>query len=103
MNAKVLAKEDWSGYFSQINKKVEGKRVRIEVLGALLGDQVLVKSVSLLGVTYEAKEERIELMLKGITHVIDKPRKVSVQEDDGVVRAIEVVDGDERHQLLTFN
>jgi len=77
--------------------------VRIEVLGALLGDQVLVKSVSLLGVTYEAKEERIELMLKGITHVIDKPRKVSVQEDDGVVRAIEVVDGDERHQLLTFN
>ncbi|MBW9114743.1 DUF5335 family protein [Rhizobium cauense] len=102
MSVKIIAKSDWASYFSRLHKEVAGKEIKIEVIGVTLGDQVLVKSAPLLGAAYEAKHDTLEFLVKGMTHVVEKPQKVSVQEDNGKMFAIEVVDCDERHQLLTF-
>jgi hypothetical protein len=37
-----------------------------------------------------------------MTHVVDHPQKISIQDDDGKVFAIEVIDVGDRHQLMTF-
>ncbi|KWV57224.1 hypothetical protein AS026_31325 [Rhizobium altiplani] len=102
MGVMVLPKSEWAAYFSRLRKKVEGKEIKIEVLGATIGDQILVRSAPLLGATYEPKEDALEISVKGMTHVVDHPQKISIQDDDGRVFAIEVIDAGDRHQLMTF-
>lgn len=102
MEVKVLAKSEWPTYFSRLHKAVEGKKIKIEVVGAMLGDQILVKSAPLLGATYEPRENTLEISVNGMTHVVEKPREISVQDDDGEILAIEVVDMGDRHQIMTF-
>lgn len=102
MGVTVLAKVDWPGYFSRLAKAVEGRTIRIEVFGETLGDQILVRSASLLGATYEPKEDALEISVKGMTHIVDRPQKISVQDDNGRILTIEVIDFGDRHQLMTF-
>ncbi len=102
MGVKVLPKSEWTAYFSQLHKEVEGKEIKIEVLGETIGDQVLVRSAPLLGATYEPKEDALEISVKGMTHVVDRPQKISIQDEDGQIFALEVIDAGGRHQLMTF-
>ncbi|EPE96826.1 DUF5335 family protein [Rhizobium grahamii] len=102
MGLKVLPKSDWPAYFSELHKEVEGKEVKIEILGQTLGDQVLVRSAKLIGATYEPKEDALEISVKGITHVVDRPQKISILQENGSIVAIDVIDIGDRHQLMTF-
>ncbi|CAN7335077.1 DUF5335 family protein [Rhizobium sp. LjRoot258] len=102
MGVTVLPKSEWTAYFSRLHKEVEGKEIKIEVLGATIGDQILVRSAPLLGATYEPKEDALEISVKGMTHVVDRPQKISIQDDNGKIFAIEVIDVGDRHQLMTF-
>ncbi|MDP9813354.1 hypothetical protein J2W42_006227 [Rhizobium tibeticum] len=102
MGLKVLAKAEWATYFSHLHEAVQSKEIKIEVVGATVGDQILVKSSPLLGATYEPKEDMLELSVKGMTHVVERPRKITVQDEEGEVVAIEVIDFAERQQILTF-
>ncbi len=102
MGSKVLAKAEWAAYFSHLHEAVQGKEIKIEIVGATVGDQILVKSTPLLGATYEVKQDMLELLVEGMTHVIERPRKITVQDEEGEVVAIEVLDLADRHQILTF-
>lgn len=102
MGVRVLPKSDWSAYFSELHKEVEGKEIKIEVIGETLGDQVLIRSSTLIGATYEPKEDALEISVKGMTHVVDRPQKISVLDENGTVCAIDVIDIGARHQLMTF-
>ncbi|NLS08249.1 DUF5335 family protein [Rhizobium sp. P32RR-XVIII] len=102
MGARVLAKSEWAPYFSRLHRVVQGRGIKIEVVGAALGDQVLLESAALLGATYEPRQDTLEISVKGITHVINEPRKISIQMGNGDVSAIEVVDSAERQQILIF-
>ncbi|OWV99851.1 DUF5335 family protein [Rhizobium sp. R693] len=102
MSVTVLPKSEWTAYFSRLHKELEGREIKIEVLGATIGDQVLVRSAPLLGATYEPKEDALEISFKGMTHVVDRPQKISIQDDNGKIFAIEIIDDGDRHQLMTF-
>jgi hypothetical protein len=102
MGLRVLAKAEWATYFSHLHEAAQGKEIKIEVVGATVGDQILVKSTPLLGATYEPKLDMLELSVKGMTHVVERPQKITVQDDEGEVVAIEVIDLADRHQILTF-
>ncbi|RDJ03778.1 DUF5335 family protein [Rhizobium grahamii] len=102
MGLKVLPKSDWPACFSELHKEVEGKEVKIEILGQTLGDQVLVRSAKLIGATYEPKEDALEISVKGITHVVDRPQKISILQENGTIVAIDVIDIGDRRQLMTF-
>ncbi|MCS4093677.1 DUF5335 domain-containing protein [Rhizobium sp. BK176] len=102
VGVRVLPKSDWSAYFSELHKEVEGKEIKIEVIGETLGDQVLIRSSTLIGATYEPKEDALEISVKGMTHVVDRPQKISVLDENGTVCAIDVIDIGARHQLMTF-
>jgi len=102
MGVRVLPKSDWSTFFSELHKEVEGKEIKIEIIGETLGDQVLVRSATLIGATYEPREDALEISVKGMTHVVDRPQKISVLDENGTVCAIDVIDIGARHQLMTF-
>ncbi|WP_431323030.1 DUF5335 family protein [Rhizobium sp. YTU87027] len=88
-----------------LTKIVEGKEIRIEVPGLAIGDQVLVNPAHLLGATYEPKQDFLEILeisVKGMTHVVEQPQTISVEDNEGEIFAIEVIDCRQRHQLMTF-
>ncbi|NLS07532.1 DUF5335 family protein [Rhizobium sp. P32RR-XVIII] len=102
MASKTLPPAEWHPYVARLSETIRGKQVRIEVVGPALGVQVLVRSSSILGITYEPKRNTLEILLDGLDHLIEKPKAISVQEDDGVLFALEIVDRDDQHQILTL-
>ena len=48
----------------------------VEVLGDDLGDQSLVQGARLLGITYDAHADALELELDATTHRIEGPKEV---------------------------
>src|SRR5215210_6270415 len=91
--AKKLEKSIWRSYFDTVSKALVGKRVEIEVASLKLGDQIEAEWLPLIGITYDPKDDLIEVALEGVDHLIYKPREIW----------IEVVDGDGVRQIVTLS
>jgi hypothetical protein len=89
-----LAKADWQSYFDRISKRLTGKRAEIEVTGLTLGDQFAAKWLPLIGITYDSKDDLLEIALEGLDHIIHKPRSVTVDDGPEGPRSMEIVDSD---------
>ncbi|MGO4440172.1 DUF5335 family protein [Rhizobium sp. RAF56] len=102
MTVITIAKTEWPVFFSRLRVAVHGKKMTIEIVGASLGDQILVKSSPLEGATYEPRNDTLEISIAAMTHVVEKPEQISVQIDHGEIIAIEVAEPGDRRQILTF-
>ena len=100
MAARTLAKPEWQSYCDRISKGLTGKRARIEVIGLKVGDQIAAEWVPLLGLTYDSKDDLLEIALEGLDHLIGKPRAISVDDGPEGLASMEIVDSDGRRQIL---
>jgi len=100
MAARSLAKSEWQSYCDRISKGLTGKRVEIEVTGLRIGDQIAVKQLPLLGITYDSKDDLVEIGMEGLDHLIQKPRSVSVDDGPEGLTSMEIVDSEGRRQIL---
>jgi hypothetical protein len=103
MTTRILDKSEWHSYFDSFGKVSLGKQLHIEIVDARLGDQVLVETSPLVGITYEPGQDMLEIALKGLDHLIEHPRKISIEEKDGVLKSFEVIDSEGRHQIVTVH
>jgi hypothetical protein len=102
MTVRTLAKENWQSYCDQISKSLVGKRTYIEVGGVTFGDQVAAKWLPLLGITYDSKDDLLEIAMEGIDHLIRRPTRISVDDGPDGLRSMEIVDSDRRQQIVKF-
>jgi hypothetical protein len=77
-----------------------GKRAEVEAASLDLGDQIVAEWVPLLGVTYDAQDDLLDVALNGLNHLIRRPREIYVQESPKGVEAIAVVSADGVKQIL---
>jgi hypothetical protein len=77
-----------------------GKQVEIEVIGLSMGAQIEQEWIQLLGITYDPKDDLIEILVEGLDHLIPKPREVWVDHDAIGLASIEVVDADDVRQII---
>ena len=69
--------------------------VDTEVLSPDWGDQFEAEGAHLLGITYDPKDNALEFEYEGGEHRIPRPKEVwTAEEQDGFVKAIEVVRDD---------
>jgi Family of unknown function (DUF5335) len=95
MTARKLDKSEWKPFFDGISKVLGAKQAEIEVLSLDLGDQVEAEWLPLLGLTYDPKNDVLEVGLEGLDHLISKPRDIYV-EDGGVgLASLAIVDAGE--------
>ena len=92
MAVRTLENQEWHGYFDLISRGLLGKRAEIEVASLELGDQIEAEWVPLLGITYDQKDDVLEIALDGLDHLIPKPRQIFVDEGLGGLASFEVVD-----------
>jgi len=102
MATRLLAKPEWHFYFDRIASAMEGKRAQIEVTELRLGDQIEARWVPLLGITYDQKNDLLEIAMEGLDHLVRKPNSITVEEGPDGLNSLEIVDADQNHQIVTL-
>ena len=100
--AKQLEKSQWRAYFDRISKTLVGKRAEIEVASLKLGDQIEAQWLPLLGISYDPKNDIIEIALEGVDHLIHKPREIYVEQEGLELSSLEVIDAEGARQIVVL-
>jgi hypothetical protein len=95
--------EHFDEYTKRFLRNGSPEIVDVEVLEPDLGDQSAVEGARLLGITYDARDDALEFELDSGTHRVEAPKEVwTVEEQDGVISAIEVVCSDGSRQVVSI-
>ncbi|HUZ90457.1 MAG TPA: DUF5335 domain-containing protein [Methylocella sp.] len=100
MTAQKLEKAEWSPFFNHLSKTLAGSQVEIDVGSLPLGGQVQANWVALIGLVYDPKDDVVEVALEGLDHLIHSPRDISVEQGDGLLASIEIVDAAGARQII---
>ena len=76
MAVQKIDKGDWRAFFDWLSQSLLGARAEIEVASLDLGDQIEAEWLPLLGITYDDKDDLLEVALDGLDHLIYGPREV---------------------------
>ena len=97
---RSIPKTEWKFFFDRVSKALPGKLAEIEVAALDLGDNILAEWVPMLGITYESRDDILDVALDRASHVIRHPREVVVEEDASGLKSLAVVDADETRQII---
>jgi hypothetical protein len=100
MTTHKLDKTQWRTFFDRFSEILEGRQAEIEVASLSLGDQVEAEWLPLHGITYDPKDDVVEVALEGLDHMIRKPREIFLEDWTGGVMALEIVDADGTKQIV---
>jgi hypothetical protein len=100
MTTRKLEKKEWHTFFDGVTRMLEGKQAEIEVAALRLGDQVAAAWLPLIGITYDAEDDIVEVALEGLDHLIPKPREIYVEDGTEGIVALEIVDADDVRQIV---
>jgi hypothetical protein len=101
--SRMVERKDWQGYFDRVSKGLEEVKAELEVAGlAGLGDRVAAEWIPLIGITYDRKDDLVDLALDPLDHMIRKPREIWVDENGASLESVEVIDGDDVHHIARF-
>jgi hypothetical protein len=92
MAVRKIEKPEWWEFFDWLSQGLLGARVEIEVASLDLGDQIETEWLPLLGITYDDKDDVLEIALQGVDHLIYGPREVWADLNVGEMMSFEVID-----------
>ena len=103
MAATEIDRSRWAPFLDTVTNSLIGKRAEIEVVSLDLGDQIQAEWTPLIGITYDRKNDLIEIALDELDHMVRSPRQLFVDYAVGdIVAAIEIVDGEGNRQIVKF-
>ncbi|WP_323139758.1 DUF5335 family protein [Massilia phyllosphaerae] len=101
MSTTKLDKAAWQTTFDQLSKSLlVGKQVEIEVTGLHIGDQIEQEWIQLLGMSYDPKNDLIQILVEGLDHLIPKPREVWIDHGPIGLASMEVIGDDDMRQII---
>ncbi len=101
MKNVILDRENWDKELTWLWKKLDGKEVMVEVEALNLGDQIEAEHVPLRGLSYDPKDDVVQVWVEGVDHLIHHPQKIMVvYDDDGKLVAIDITDKDGEQHLI---
>jgi hypothetical protein len=98
--SRGLPQSDWRNYFDRMSKALLGKRAEVEVAALDLGDQIVAEWIPMLGITYESRDDLLDVAFDRGSHLIRHPREIVVEEDAGGLLSVAVVDQDGTRQVV---
>jgi len=100
MASRTIPQAEWRAFFDSLADALVGKRVEVEAASLELGDQIVAEWLPLLGVTYDARDDLLDVAMSGLNHLIRHPREVYLQEGPKGVETVAVVSADGVKQFL---
>ena len=81
----TVPQAEWRDFFDRMSKALTGKWAEIEVASLDLGDQIAAEWVPMLGITYDSKDDLLDVALDRYDHLIRHPKQIVVNEEQGGV------------------
>jgi Family of unknown function (DUF5335) len=91
---------EWRPFFDRMSKALLGKWAEIEVASLELGDQIIAEWVPLLGITYDTKDDLLDVALDRSNHLIRHPRDIVVEETPTGLASVAVIDAEGARQIV---
>ena len=107
MSIRPLPRAEWRSYFDAFSKdKAEAGRVEyasVRVLSSEDGDQPVADWAPLLGLTYDPKDDLLEVQMQGLDHLVAHPTSIFVDEEDGELARFEVAREDGSQEVVELS
>ena len=101
MAATEIDRSSWAPVFDSVTHSLTGMQAEIEVVSLDLGDQIEAAWTPLIGITYDRKNDLIEIALDELDHLVRSPRQVFIDYAvGGLLAAIEIIDADGNRQIV---
>jgi hypothetical protein len=102
MASKKLEKTAWRTYLDHVSKQLVAgsKRAQIEVASLRIGDQIEAEWLPLLGISYDPKNDLVEVLVEGLDHLIHHPVEIFVDSGPIGLVAMEVIDKDDVRNII---
>lgn len=100
MAVRQLARDDWHNFLEELTSTVRGRQTVVEVASADLGDQRLVENVPLLGLSYDARGDILEIEFETIGHRVASPTDLFVDQPPAGMIGLEIVGKDGTRTIL---
>src|SRR5215212_5063528 len=103
MTTRMVSKSEWRTYLDHVSKGLVDSRAEVDVMSLKLGSQVQAQLIRLLGITYDPKNDLLEVALEGLDHLIPKPLELYVEEGHTGLESLSVLDGDGNRQIIRLD
>jgi hypothetical protein len=100
MTIRRLEKSEWRPFFDTMSKILEAKVAEVEVASLDLGDQTQAEWLPLIGITYDPRDDAVEIALDGLDHMIRKPHEIYLDDGAAGLTSLEIVDADGVRQIV---
>jgi hypothetical protein len=90
---QALQMPEWQAYFDQISKALAGGAAFVEIEGLTFGDPIQASCLPLIGITYDDKDDILEIAMESLDHLIHRPRDIVVSEGAEGLEWLDVIDG----------
>ena len=95
-----VPKAEWRSFFDRISEGLVGKRAEIEVASLELGDQIVADWMPMLGITYDSRNDLLDVSLDKLNHLIRQPADIMVVEGPEGLTSVAVIDGRGVRQVI---
>lgn len=95
---RSLQSSEWRAYFDKISKSLAGERGLVEIEGLTFGDRRQARCLPLIGITYDSKDDILEIAMEGLDHLIRRPREIVVSEGADGLERLDIIDSDDQKQ-----
>ena len=96
----TLPQSEWRPFFDRMAKALTGKRAEIEVASLELGDQIVAEWLPMIGITYDSRDDLLDVALDRTDHLIRHPMQIVVEESDTGLASVAIAAGDGTQQVI---
>jgi hypothetical protein len=100
MSVRKLDKSTWQAFFNSLSRVLQGARAEVDAMSLSIGSQVEADWLPLNGLTYDAKDDILEVAMDGLDHLIRQPDDIFIDEESGMLSSLEVVGRDKVSQIV---
>jgi hypothetical protein len=99
---RAIPKAEWRSFFDRISDALLGKWAEIEVAAMDLGDIIIAEWIPMLGITYDSRNDVLDVGLDRANHLIRHPKEIVVDEDATGLKSVAVLDGEGARQIVSL-
>jgi hypothetical protein len=102
MTIRRLDRTDWTGFCLHVSRGLQGKWADIEIASLQIGAQLGARRLPLIGMSYDPRDDVLQLIVEGLEHLIRAPCEFYVDEQPLGPVIMQIVDADGVSQIITL-
>jgi len=99
---RKIERGDWQRYFDRVSRGLGAQQAELEVDALGLGSQIGHDWAPVTGISYDPKDDLMDVIIEDLDHMITRPREIWIDEVGTGLGNVEVVDGEGRHHIVKF-